>query len=116
MIGPRFVSCSEAGLPVVTMVGDQFPVRVAASLLYAVGLGELVTSSRADYEHLIKTLATDPGRLRALREYLDGDRMRLHLFDTERYTRNFEEGIAKAYAIYSNGEQRRDIWVSEERH
>ncbi len=105
-----------AGVPVVTMVGDQFPARVAASLLYAVGLGELVTSSRADYEHLIKTLATDPARLRALREHLEGDRMRLPLFDTERYTRNFEEGIAKAYAIHSNGEKRRDIWVSEERH
>ncbi|WP_319568201.1 tetratricopeptide repeat protein [Cohaesibacter marisflavi] len=102
-----------AGVPVVTMVGDQFPARVAASLLHAVGLEELVTSSQADYEQLIKTLSIEPDRLRALRKQLQEDRMTSPLFDTERYTRNFEEGIAQAYAIYSNGEKRRDIRVIE---
>ena len=41
-----------AGVPVVTCAGTTFAGRVAASLLHAVGLPELVTSSLAEYEAL----------------------------------------------------------------
>ena len=39
-----------AGLPVLTCRGESFAGRVAASLLQAIGLGDLVTSSLEDYE------------------------------------------------------------------
>ena len=45
------------GLPVLTCLGESFPGRVAASLLRAAGLPELVTTSLADYEALAITLA-----------------------------------------------------------
>src|SRR5262249_59809935 len=56
-----------AGLPVLTCQGTAFAARVAASLLQAVGLPELVTNNIADYEALALLLATEPSRLRPLR-------------------------------------------------
>ena len=52
-----------AGLPVLTCLGTQFDGRVAASLLEAIGLPELVTHSVEDYEALALALARDPARL-----------------------------------------------------
>src|SRR6202030_3079669 len=49
-----------AGLPVVTQIGDAFAGRVAASLLNAIGLPELVTHSIEDYEALALRLAMEP--------------------------------------------------------
>lgn len=55
-----------AGLPLVTCAGDSFVSRVAGSLLHAIGLPELVTSSLADYEALALALARDPVPLAGL--------------------------------------------------
>ena len=52
-----------AGLPLVTLPGETFVSRVAASLLAAVGLPELITDSLADYEALALKLATTPALL-----------------------------------------------------
>jgi predicted O-linked N-acetylglucosamine transferase (SPINDLY family) len=79
-----------AGLPVVTCMGHTFPGRVAASLLYAIGLPELVTSSLADYEELARSLAQNPERLSALKEKLMRNRDSEALFDTARFTRHLE--------------------------
>jgi protein O-GlcNAc transferase len=49
-----------AGLPVVTRLGDAFAGRVAASLLCAVGVPELITSSLEEYQALALKLARDP--------------------------------------------------------
>src|SRR6202012_1911610 len=59
-----------AGLPVVTRRGTAFAGRVGASLLTALGLGELITESEEDYETLAFALAQDPARLKVLRARL----------------------------------------------
>ncbi len=46
-----------AGLPFLTCTGATFAGRVGASLLTAVGLGDLITHSLADYEALAQRLA-----------------------------------------------------------
>ncbi|MCO6186748.1 hypothetical protein [Rhizobium sp. L1K21] len=79
-----------AGLPVVTSLGTGFASRVSASLLNAVGLSELVTDSDEDFVALATALADDAPRLKALRDHLSLNRMRLPLFDTPRFTRNLE--------------------------
>jgi len=79
-----------AGLPVVTCLGETFPARVAASLLTALDLPELVAPSRAGYEALALALARDPGRLAAVRDRLAANRLRAPLFDTARWTRDVE--------------------------
>ena len=50
-----------AGLPLVTCIGKVFPSRVAASLLKAIGLPELVTATPQAYEALALELARNPG-------------------------------------------------------
>lgn len=79
-----------AGLPVLTCIGSTFGGRVAASLLRALDLPELVTSSLAEYEELALALARDHERLAAIKAKLVRNRAAEPLFDTARYTRDLE--------------------------
>ncbi|HVX99917.1 MAG TPA: tetratricopeptide repeat protein [Pseudorhodoplanes sp.] len=80
-----------AGLPVVTRAGNTFAGRVAASLLSAIGLPELITYEPQEYEDLAVALAADPGRLAAIRQQLARNRLAAPLFDTARFTRHLEQ-------------------------
>jgi predicted O-linked N-acetylglucosamine transferase (SPINDLY family) len=84
-----------AGLPVLTRLGESYPGRVAASLVTAAGLPELVTQSAEDYEALALALARDPARLKALREKLSAGRATAPLFDTARLARDMEAAFVK---------------------
>jgi predicted O-linked N-acetylglucosamine transferase (SPINDLY family) len=79
-----------AGLPLLTVLGNDFQSRVAASLLTAIGMPELITTSLAEYEELALLLARDPQRLAALRQKLSRNRRTAPLFDIPRYMRNLE--------------------------
>jgi len=79
-----------AGLPVLTCKGEAFAGRVAASLLQAVGLPELVTQSLEAYEARALELAGDPAQLRALSEKLTRNLPVAPLFDADRFARNIE--------------------------
>lgn len=89
-----------AGLPVVTCTGEAFVSRVAASLLHAVGLPELVTSSQAEYETLAFELATDPPRLAEIRQCLAKNRLTTSLFDTGLFARHLESAYSGIYDRY----------------
>ncbi|MEZ0225222.1 MAG: tetratricopeptide repeat protein [Alphaproteobacteria bacterium] len=93
-----------AGLPLVTCIGQTFASRVAASLLTAAGLPELITSSLQEYEQLALKLARDPRALGALKSKLAGNLDTCALFNTERYTRNLEAAYARMWARHQNGE------------
>jgi predicted O-linked N-acetylglucosamine transferase (SPINDLY family) len=82
------------GVPVLTCLGETFAGRVAASVLNAVGLTELVTTTRLQYEDLAVDLATHPQRLAAMRQWLTDQKRETRLFDTPRFTRSLEEGYA----------------------
>ena len=94
-----------AGLPVVTCAGTTFPGRVAASMLNAAGLPELVTASLEDYETLAFELATDPARLQAMRRKLADNRSSCPLFDGDRFRRGVEAAYASMWDIYRRGER-----------
>ncbi|SFN31636.1 tetratricopeptide repeat protein [Variovorax sp. OV329] len=86
-------TCSDAlwaGLPVLTLAGASFASRVAASLLQAVGLPELITRDLPGYEALALALARSPDRLAELRGRLAANRATSPLFDTPRFTLNLE--------------------------
>jgi predicted O-linked N-acetylglucosamine transferase (SPINDLY family) len=87
-----------AGLPVLTQIGDTFAGRVAASLLHAAGLPEMVTATPGDFEALAIELATHPGRLQAIRAKLAANRLTTPLFDTARFTRNLEAAYTAMHA------------------
>jgi predicted O-linked N-acetylglucosamine transferase (SPINDLY family) len=79
-----------AGLPVLTCMGQAFAGRVGASLLRAIDLPELITTSAAEYENLAVHLASNPAQLAAIREKLEANRLTTRLFDTDLFTRNLE--------------------------
>jgi predicted O-linked N-acetylglucosamine transferase (SPINDLY family) len=83
-----------ARLPVLTRIGGAYAGRVAASLLTAAGLPELITHSQEGYESFALALARDPSRLKALREKLARNRTTAPLFDTNRLARNLESAFA----------------------
>ena len=83
-----------AGLPIVTTPGQSFPARVAASILTAAGLPELIAPDLAAYEALALKLATDRAALAAIKEKLTRQRSTTALFDTARFTRNLEAAYA----------------------
>jgi protein O-GlcNAc transferase len=91
------------GLPVVTLIGDTFAGRVAASLLHAVGLPELVTDTLATYEALALKLARDPDLLADIRSKLQNARLTAPAFDTMRYTRHLEAAYARMWDIWADG-------------
>jgi predicted O-linked N-acetylglucosamine transferase (SPINDLY family) len=78
------------GLPVVTALGQAFPGRVAASLLRAIGMNDLIAPDLAAYEALALALARDPQKLAEARARLARNRDTHPLFDIVRFTRNLE--------------------------
>jgi predicted O-linked N-acetylglucosamine transferase (SPINDLY family) len=92
-----------ATLPVLTCEGQGFAGRVAASLLRAVDLPELITGSLAQYEDTASQLAEEPERLAQLRRRLAQNRSSTPLFDTEKYTRNLEAAYEHIHERYRSG-------------
>ena len=99
------------GLPVVTCAGDAFIGRVAASLVTAAGLPELVTYNLDDYHALALKLATDRQALRELRERLIRSRPTSRLFDTNRLCRHIEQAYEIMLDIFQRGEPARGFAV-----
>ena len=100
-----------AGLPLITCVGDTFAGRVAGSILYAIGLPELVTASSHDYESLALQLATQPEMLAALRQTLEHNRLTMPLFDMALYTRHLEECYMQMWHRWQSGNPPQPITV-----
>jgi predicted O-linked N-acetylglucosamine transferase (SPINDLY family) len=94
-----------AGLPVLTRIGETFAGRVAASLLGAIGLRELITETSADYERRAVALASDPTRLSAIRNRLAQNRLTMPLFDTRRFTGHMEAAFAAMHRRHQAGER-----------
>lgn len=93
-----------AGLPLVTCLGHTFPGRVAASLLHAVGLPELVTESPEGYEALSLKLATSPALLSEIRAKLWRNRRECPLFDTRRSCAHIESAYTLMWERHQRGE------------
>lgn len=91
-----------AGLPLLTCRGTTFPGRVAASLLAAVGLPELIAESQDDYETMAIRLAGNGAAVSALKQKLAENRLSWPLFDTDRFRRNIEA----AYTVMVDAHKR----------
>jgi len=91
------------GLPVLTRMGESFASRVAASLLRAVGLTELITATKAEFEELAVELAHDPQRLQALRQHLQQNHLTAPLFDCQTFTRHLETAYSAMMERYEAG-------------
>ena len=92
-----------AGLPVLTKPGNGFGARVAASLLKAIALPELIAPSVEDYEALTLALARDPARLAAIKLKLAENRLSAPLFNSTLFARHIEQAYDAAYQRYLEG-------------
>ena len=100
-----------AGLPVLTRAGRSFASRVAASLVCAAGLPELVVEDAAGYEALALALARDGARLLALRRRLAAGRALCALFNTGAYARDLAVAFRCMWALHVRGEGPADFDV-----
>jgi predicted O-linked N-acetylglucosamine transferase (SPINDLY family) len=100
-----------AGLPVLTLLGESFAGRVAASLLTAIDLPDLITSTPEEYEALAIALAADPARLAGLRERVAQNRLTTPLFDTRRFTHHIEAAFASIHTRHQAGLAPADVVV-----
>lgn len=89
-----------AGLPVLTCMGKLFASRMAASLLYAIDLPELITTTREDYEAKAIELASSPNKLREIKNKIERNRRTTPLFDTKLFTKHIEAAYVAMYERY----------------
>lgn len=99
------------GLPLVTLPGEQFAARVAASILRAANLPELIATDEANYEAIALDLARHPEKIAALKQKVKDQIRTCPLFDSEGYTRDLEAGFEAAYDRYLKGLEPDDIEV-----
>jgi len=92
-----------AGLPVLTLTGESFVSRTAASLLKAIGAPELIAPTQEEYERLAIELAFDPRRLAEIRAKIQKNRDSSPLFDTPRFARNLEAAYLAAHERHQAG-------------
>jgi predicted O-linked N-acetylglucosamine transferase (SPINDLY family) len=105
------VDALKSGVPVLTYSGQAFPARVAASLLNAVGLPELVTHSLGDYENMAIEIALSPEKLSMLKTKLTENKKDKALFDTPRFVKNIESAYIQMYENYINDKPINHIYV-----
>ncbi len=86
-----------------TKIGNTFASRVAASLLRAANLPELITDTTESYTALALALAREPARLQALRRKLASQRDTCALFDTPRFARALEAAYDAMWDRYLRG-------------
>ena len=80
-----------AGLPVLTFPGETFAGRVAASLLFAVDMPELVAANQVEYESQAIKMATDLIMLSQIKKRLNFNLKSSKLFDTKNFAKNVEK-------------------------
>jgi len=83
----------RGGVPVLTCRGNTFAGRVAGSLLNAIDMPELVTTSLEEYEHKARTMIRAPDHLKAMRRKIEQKRDVNSLFDLAKLT----QAIERAY-------------------
>ncbi|BEI34590.1 hypothetical protein PHIN6_01080 [Polynucleobacter sp. HIN6] len=91
------VDSLKSGVPVLTLLGQSFASRVAASLLNTIGLPELIAHSPEEYEMMAIDLSTTPKKLETIKLKLATNLQNTPLFKTSVFTKNLESIYLKMY-------------------
>ena len=102
-----------SGVPVVTLQGDHFASRMSASILAAVGLPEMVTTSLADYESLAVRMASHPRDLARVKRTLAHNRSTKPLFNTSLFVKHLEYAYEQMWQNFMTGDHPGRIRVPE---
>ncbi len=100
-----------AGLPVLTLMGQTFAGRVAAGLLHAIELPELITHSQEQYESKAIELATNPKLLGEIKQKLARNRLTTPLFNTPLFTKHIEAAYVAMYERYQTNLPPEHIYI-----
>lgn len=101
------------GLPMITCVGNTFSDRVAASLLHAAGLDNLITTDEKAFVELGIQLGQNPSKLLQIKEELRQNSQTHPLFDTPLFARNFERAFKEMNRRSLTNEPHTSFYVSE---
>ena len=99
------------GLPVLTCMGNSFVSREAASVMNAVNLPELITTTQEQYESLAIELATNPEKLKIIKDKLVDNLPTAPLYDTPLFARHLESAYLTMYDRYQQGLEPDHIYV-----
>ena len=100
-----------AGTPVITKLGKGFASRVAASLLKALGLSELITQNENEYENLILKIANSPKKLSEIKEKLFSNKFSKPLFNSEMYIGHLEDAYNQVFENHLKGSKSKTIYI-----
>ncbi len=92
-----------AGLPVLTCMGNAFAGRVAASLLHAIKMPELIAENAQEFESMAVELAMNSEKLGLIKAKLNQNRLTTPLFDTQLFTRNIEKAYRRMIDRHRSG-------------
>jgi predicted O-linked N-acetylglucosamine transferase (SPINDLY family) len=84
-------------VPVLTILGNSFASRVAASLLTSIGLTDLITTHKNDYVNLAVELAHNQKKYAGIKSRLIQNKSSLPLFNSQLFTKNWERALRTAY-------------------
>ena len=101
------------GLPVLTRSGQAFAGRVAASVLLALDLPELIAASPEDYENRAVELAGNPLEMARIKQHLSQNRLTKPLFNAKLYAEHIEQAFTRMYARYHAGEPPEDLHIEQ---
>jgi protein O-GlcNAc transferase len=94
----------KSGLPLITILGDSFPARVAGSLLATLSLPELITNNFQEYEELAIHLGNNPSKVILLKEKLTSHLPISPLFNTKLFASNLESLLTEMQRRHENDE------------
>ena len=100
-----------AGVPLLTRRGEAFAGRVAASVLMAAGLPELIVATEDEYEELAVKLSNNPDLLAHIKGRLLLSHNTAPLFNSRLFARNLESAYVKILERYETGLQPDHIYV-----
>jgi predicted O-linked N-acetylglucosamine transferase (SPINDLY family) len=101
------------GLPMLTLKGESYQARMGASILNAMNLPELITTTSKEYESLAIELAKNPEKLKAIKDKLESNLSTAPLFNTSLFTKNLETAYTEMYERYQQGLEPDHIYVEQ---
>jgi len=101
----------KSDVPVLTILGKSFPSRVAASLVNALGLTELIAKNFTEYELAAIDFGLNPRKLKTIKERLILGKKNNASFNTINYTKQLELGFKSIYSRYQSGLGVDDVFI-----
>ena len=101
----------KMGVPMLTYIGRSYQARMGASILNSINLPELITNSLEEYESLAIELASNPDKLKKIKDKLQSNLTTAPLFNTPLFTKNIESAYTQMYERHHAGLEPDHIYV-----